>query len=96
MACCGQKRNAAGAEVRSAHHPPVRPASPPPAATSMLPGQNGDRSVTLRYRSKSAVVVQGPATTARYQFAGGGSMQAVDRRDAEALIATGMFERIWG
>ena len=108
MACCGQKREAvaaaAGRTTRSnpsagvATRPPASPQAAAKTFTSpgAAAGQNGDTTVTLRYRFRSAVVVEGAATGARYHFAGGGSMQAVERRDAEALIATGLFERIWG
>jgi len=36
------------------------------------------------------------ASGKRYQFHGQGSMQAVDRGDAESLVASGLFERVWG
>src|SRR5437763_519395 len=43
----------------------------------------------------SPLVVVGPSGK-RYQFHGNGSMQAVDRGDAESLVSSGLFERVWG
>jgi len=40
--------------------------------------------------------ITGKVTGKRYRFQGTGAMQAVDRRDADAMIATGAFERVWG
>src|SRR5258707_1187159 len=103
MSCCGQKRDAIAAETYSTsagtqHHaqPRVAPFRPGPAPAAALPGPDRSLTVTLRYRSRSSAIVRGPQTGNRYQFTGGGSMQAVDRRDAEAMVATGQFERIWG
>jgi hypothetical protein len=53
-------------------------------------------AVTLLCRDRGVTTVQGPVTGIRYQFSGAGSMQAIDRRDAELLVATGAFERVWG
>jgi len=52
--------------------------------------------VTLRSRDRGAIVVTGPVTGARYRFPAGMSMVAIDRRDAQRLVDTGMFERVWG
>jgi len=52
-------------------------------------------TVTLKFRSGSPTVVLG-LSGKRYQFHGQGSMQAVDRGDAESLVASGLFERVWG
>ena len=91
MSCCGQKREAlvntdrfvekAARDLVSA-----RVAPPPPAAGP---------TVTLRMRDRSPMVVQG-ASGKRYQFHGAGSMQAIDKHDAELLLASGLFERVWG
>jgi hypothetical protein len=53
-------------------------------------------AVTVLCRNRGVTTVEGPVTGIRYQFAGAGSMQAVDRRDAEVLMASGAFERVWG
>jgi hypothetical protein len=102
MSCCGQKRQEVAAETeRSRQFVPYHGAKArivpvgstlSAAATSSPP--NRRLSVTLRYRSRSPVIVLGSTTGRRYQFSGGGSMQAVDRRDAEVLVASGLFERI--
>jgi len=90
MSCCGQKREAlvtdrfaqkAARELVSARVTP-----PPPAAGS---------TVTIRMRDRSPTVVQG-ASGKRYQFHGAGSMQAIDKHDVEPLLASGLFERVWG
>ena len=72
------------------------------SATSRVPALQGRPApvpadtVTLRSRDRGAIVVTGPATGARYRFPAGMSMVAVDRRDAQRLVDTGMFERVWG
>lgn len=104
MSCCGQRREGLAAETgRSANfatHPAVQsrtaPDGPTLAARATSPSTDRDATVTLRYRSRSALIVLGPTTGKRYQFSAGGSMQAVDRRDAEPLVASGLFERIEG
>lgn len=96
MACCGQKREAVNAETRFARMKPVGNARIQPTSPPISSASSGENTITLRYRPRSAVAVMGPATKTRYQFQGGGSLQAVDRRDAGALVASGMFERVWG
>ena len=102
MSCCGEKRDAAAATTRPPNpstHPESRSRAvlvgPHPSGATASPAPGGNLGVTLRYRSLSALIVRGPITGRRYQFAGGGSMQTVDRRDAEALLTTGFFDRIW-
>jgi hypothetical protein len=104
MSCCGQNRQKVAAETeRSRHFVPYHRAKAgivhvgstlSTGATSAPPDRR--LSVTLRYRSRSPVIVLGSTTGRRYQFSGGGSMQAVDGRDAEVLVASGLFERIGG
>jgi hypothetical protein len=93
MSCCGQKRDAltmAGAAPRTKAQERTQfvptPVHPPVAGLT----------VTVRVRHRGGLIVQGAATGNRYQFAAGGSMQAVDKRDLEALLGTGAFERVWG
>lgn len=100
--CCGQNRHAAAATSRPqptvastpavvsrvlAPHAPARPA---PSNVEL------EAAVTLQYRDRSAVSVVGPVTGKRYHFLAGASMQAVQRQDAEALLATGFFRRVSG
>jgi hypothetical protein len=92
MSCCGQKRQAvaaaSSAPVKTAYRQPEHIARPTPLPVA--------GAVTLLCRDRSTTVVKGSVTGTRYQFAGAGSMQMVDRRDAELLIATGAFERVSG
>jgi hypothetical protein len=92
MSCCGQKREAVSSAPRPARvdYAQTRLAF----ARSPQPPAAGE-SVTLKFRNGSAMVVTG-ASGKRYQFHGKGSMQAVDRGDAELLLASGLFERVWG
>ena len=86
MACCGQKRDAVRAQVRAT--PRVSAAAPAPVRA------DHPSSVTLQYRHRSPITVRGATTGRRYEFLCGGALQAVDAQDADALIATGMFDRI--
>ena len=97
MSCCGDKRETVAAANLRAGRPAVRvfqERTAPPAVRAKLPG-GSETSVTLRLRHGSSLVVNG-ASGKRYQFHGVGSMQAVDRNDADLLVATGLFERVWG
>ena len=97
MSCCGNKREAVGDTTLRAGRPAVRvfqERTPPPAVRAKLPG-GSESTVTLRLRHGSSLVVNG-ASGKRYQFHGVDSMQAVDRGDVDLLVATGLFERVWG
>jgi hypothetical protein len=89
--CCGQKREV---ESRGGPLSLVRTQTQTQRVAAAAPDRN--LTVTLRYRQRSAITIRGAATGTRYQFSNGGSMQAVDRRDADGLVATGLFEKIWG
>jgi hypothetical protein len=98
MSCCGKKREEIAAgngswDIPARYDPPPRHRSATPPAT---PAVSPSSSVTLLRRDRGVISVGGPVTGKRYQFSGAGSMQSVDRRDAEALLATGSFERVWG
>jgi hypothetical protein len=102
MSCCGQKRDEAARAARLTNFVTQRdersrfaPAGAGPTPGIAFSTPDPKLLVTLRYRSRSPVIVRGSSTGKRYHFTGGGSMQAVDRRDAEALLATSLFERIW-
>jgi hypothetical protein len=93
MSCCGQKREAAASVQRPSPRVDYLRSltrAPRPAETVAT-----GPTVTLKFRSGSPTVVLGPSGK-RYQFHGQGSMQAVDRGDAESLVASGLFERVWG
>ena len=49
--------------------------------------------VNLRYLKNSAVRVQGSATGRQYEFSASRPAQGVDRRDAAALLRTGLFRQ---
>jgi len=49
--------------------------------------------VNLRYLKNSAVSVRGSATGKSYEFSPSRPAQGVDRRDAEALLRTGLFRQ---
>jgi|GraSoiStandDraft_35_1057300.scaffolds.fasta_scaffold1804181_2 hypothetical protein len=57
--------------------------------------QNIDESgaVMLRYLERSPILVRGSSTGRHYQFSGTHPVQAVDSRDATALLSTGFFRR---
>jgi hypothetical protein len=90
MSCCGQKRAAVVAARAGAAETAYRPAVQPARA---IPAPAGG-AVTVLCRDRGVTTVEGPVTGIRYQFAGPGSMQAVDRRDAEVLVTSGAFERL--
>jgi hypothetical protein len=102
MSCCGQKRQRVAEPTHRAEHSEsyhaakasIVPAGSILASKAISSPTDRSLSVTLRYRSRSTVIVLGSTTGRRYQFSGGGWMQAVDRRDAEVLVASGLFERI--
>jgi hypothetical protein len=50
-------------------------------------------SVSLRYLENSPVQVRGPVTGLHYQFSGASPIQAVDVRDAAALLRTRFFRQ---
>jgi hypothetical protein len=49
------------------------------------------RAVTIRYLRTETIVVWGAATGRRYGFSGRIRVQAVDMRDAAALLRSGLF-----
>lgn len=93
MSCCGQKREAVASAQRPAAKLNYQQASPAVARPVQAPAPGG--TVTLKFRTGAPMVVVGQSGK-RYQFHGKGSMQAVDRGDAESLVASGLFERVWG
>jgi hypothetical protein len=61
-------------------------AAPPPAPTR---ADGGD--VRIRYVERSAIRVGGSLTGRVYEFSAAAPTQAVDRRDAAALLASRFF-----
>src|SRR5262245_29322870 len=99
MSCCGENRATAaeGASAGPGHVGTAAVGAAPQAAAfqSRPPNIPAD-TVTLRSRDRGSLVVTGPVTGTSYRFPIGMSMVAVDRRDAQRLLDTGMFERVWG
>ena len=106
MSCCGMKRASQAtttatptSRLFTAARPAVealRPAvaSPPPPAPAPArsPGV-AIGTVRLRYLARTAVLVRGAASGANYRFSANQPVQAVQRSDADALVATGHFRR---
>ena len=61
----------------------------PVAAAPRIP--NPHAAVTLHYLASSPIRVRGPATGRQYEFSGSRPLQAVDSRDASALLRTNFF-----
>src|SRR5262245_9903840 len=79
---------------------PQRPrgdsSSAPIAAPAIQPANSpalDDTSVYLQYRDQSQIRVRGLATGRVYQFSGKQPVQAVNERDAAALLQTRLFRR---
>ena len=76
MACCGQQR---AALIQN---------KPVTAQTSHA----ADSSLNVRFKQSSPVLIRGPVTGRHFQFNGSTNTQAIDARDAAALIKTGYFQ----
>jgi hypothetical protein len=81
--CCGKKR--AAMQAKPAVYPAVYPArrvqQPMPAAP---PVQSGP-GLYFEYRGRSALIVIGSVTRARYYFSESGKRLAVDSRDRASI-----------
>ena len=78
--CCGKKR-ASMLQANPAVQPVRRVQPPPPAAP---PVQSGSGAY-FEYQGRSALIVIGSVTRARYYFAEFGKRLAVDSRDHASL-----------
>lgn len=98
MGCCGEKR-AAARSVASAIRQPFAVPQPQPAAAhragTPAPLQPGMAVVNLRYRERSRIRVQGPASGRWYEFSDDQAVQPVEPRDAAALLGTGFFDPVF-
>ena len=106
MSCCGMKRAsqstttatptsrpfAAARPAIEAPRPAVAPSPAPAPAPARSPGV-AIGTVRLRYLARTAVLVRGTASGASYRFSANQPVQAVQRSDAAALVATGHFRR---
>jgi hypothetical protein len=104
MGCCGQKRAALRrtpppAVTRRSWNLPTARAQPPMARQQVTVHTQSAQplatrsSVALRYTQASPILVRGPASGRQYQFSGSKPVQAVDARDAAALLRTGFFSQ---
>jgi len=97
MACCGQGRAALSPTPAVTLHLPAAE----PAAGADVPAAAPRRaareltSVRIRYTRERPVRVSGPASGRGYEFSGAAAVQSVDVRDAEGLVGTGLFRRIY-
>ena len=97
--CCGQGR----AALAAAAGPPAElyvPPAPPPAArdASAAAPDAAPRAATtvrVRYTQQPRVRVSGPASGRAYEFSGLAPVQSVDSRDAEGLVGSGFFRRVY-
>jgi hypothetical protein len=91
--CCGKGRAAAAAapsaDLYVAPLPPAPPSSVPEAAPA------APTTVRVRYTQQAGVRVRGPASGRSYEFSVVAAVQSVDSRDAEGLVGTGFFRRVY-
>jgi hypothetical protein len=97
MACCGQGRaGLAPTRAVTLHLPPADPPALAPAPADVPRAvARGLSSVRIRYTRQVPVRVSGPASGRGYEFSGSAPVQSVDARDAEGLVGTGLFRRIY-
>ena len=97
--CCGNKRNALRSTLPTVTTPPTHPPTPgqmrlpgTPQQRSALPGMPSSM-VAVRYMQNSPIRVRGPITGRDYQFSATAPVQAVDPKDAPALLRTPFFRQ---
>ena len=94
--CCGQGRAALAAaaappaDLYVATSPP-----PPPPAAARGDAPAAPTTVRVRYMHQQRVRVRGPASGRAYEFSAAAAVQSVDSRDAEGLVGTGFFRRVY-
>ena len=49
----------------------------------------------VRYTRQARVRVGGPVSGRSYEFSGADAVQSVDSRDADGLVSTGFFRRVY-
>jgi hypothetical protein len=65
----------------------------PTVAPVPQPLDEGASTIHLRYLARAPILVRGARSGASYRFSEHQPTQAVQRADAEALLATGHFRR---
>jgi hypothetical protein len=90
MSCCGQNRE----KARVAAQPVTRvvPATPVNTRQAAAPKTTGP-TTKLRYSGTARIQVKGPRTGRTYVVSGRAPDVVVDRRDADALMRIGLFQR---
>jgi hypothetical protein len=88
MGCCGQNRATLRSDYTAASPLPAKPAAQVTGIT--VAGTSG--AIHIQYLNGGHVLVRGPRTGWQYEFSQAHPIQAVDPRDAESFIATGLFE----
>ena len=95
--CCGKKRSAqrdAEMQATVAGSSPYVPQNPRPSALQQAATiRPSPPSLNLRYSENSAIRVRGPITGRQYEFSGSHPVQAVDTRDAFALLRSRLFRQ---
>jgi hypothetical protein len=94
--CCGKGRAALAAAAAPPADLYVAPAPPPPAPAAAREGRPAaPTTVRVRYTHQRRVRVSGPASGRAYEFSAAAPVQSVDHRDAEGLVGTGFFRRVY-
>lgn len=94
--CCGQGRAALAAAAAPPADLYVAPLPPPPApAATQESAPAAPTTVRVRYTQQARVRVSGPASGRVYEFSVAAAVQSVDSRDAEGLVGTGFFRRVY-
>ena len=100
MGCCGQKREnfKALSSPVTAPLPVTQPVdkkqfAAAPAVVTAASYLSGASAVSLHYLERSPIRVKGNVTGRYYEFSHANPDQAVDARDAEALLRTRFFRR---
>ncbi len=89
MACCGQNR----ATLANSDKAVTRPDARYVAQTTRRTIGAGPAATRIHYLRGGHVLVRGPRTGWQYEFSAASPVQAVDPRDAESLVGTGLFAR---
>lgn len=91
--CCGKGRAAAAAAPPANLYVAPLPPAPPSADAPQAPA--APTTVRVRYTQQAGVRVRGPASGRSYEFSVIAAVQSVDSRDAEGLVGTGFFRRVY-
>ena len=95
MSCCGQNREKAAVAAQPVAR--VVPATPVNTRQAAAPATAGPASTgpttKLHYSGTARIQVKGPRTGRTYVVSGRAPDVVVDRRDADALMRIGLFQR---